>query len=128
MRRDAFDTVPDWGIRPDGNSAIGPTHGSVVIDKEGNIYTSSDQGVFIFSPDGKVVHNFLGTDDTGLHDMEIRAEGEAEFIYGARNKAGEGNGVKEFNTAHGMTIDTRYDPPRLLICDRNHQPKGRLVH
>ncbi len=27
-----------------------------------------------------------------------------------------------------MVLDTRYDPPRLLICDRNHQPKGRLVH
>ncbi len=40
----------------------------------------------------------------------------------------KGNGLKEFNTAHGMTLDTRYDPPRLLICDRNHEPKGRLVH
>ena len=36
--------------------------------------------------------------------------------------------MKQFNTAHGMTLDTRYDPPRLLICDRNHQPKGRLLH
>ena len=27
-----------------------------------------------------------------------------------------------------MTLDTRYDPPRLLICDRNHEPKGRLLH
>ena len=27
-----------------------------------------------------------------------------------------------------MTLDTRYDPPRLLVCDRNHQPKGRLLH
>jgi hypothetical protein len=40
----------------------------------------------------------------------------------------KGNGLKEFNTAHGMTLDTRYNPPRLLICDRNHEPKGRLVH
>jgi len=40
----------------------------------------------------------------------------------------KGNGLKEFNTAHGMTLDTRYDPPRLLICDRNHTPKGRLLH
>jgi hypothetical protein len=40
----------------------------------------------------------------------------------------KGNGLEEFNTAHGMTLDTRYDPPRLLICDRNHQPKGRLLH
>lgn len=40
----------------------------------------------------------------------------------------KGNGMKQFNTAHGMTLDTRYEPPRLLICDRNHQPKGRLLH
>jgi len=25
-------------------------------------------------------------------------------------------------------LDTRYNPPRLLICDRNHEPKGRLLH
>ncbi len=37
-----FDTVPGWGLRPDGQSAIGPTHGSVVIDKAGNIYTSAN--------------------------------------------------------------------------------------
>ncbi len=191
-----FDTVPGWGLRPDGNSPLGATHGAVVIDKAGNVFTSANQGVFVFSPDGKVIHSFLSEDFTCLHDMEIREEGGVEFIYGARNnnaegikfnaKTGEvvlrlpfpeesglhlkkfnptaitvapngdiflsngyasnhifkfdkqgkylmhfgtkGNGMKEFNTAHGMTLDTRYDPPRLLICDRNHQPKGRLLH
>ncbi len=191
-----FDTVPGWGLRPDGKSALGSTHGAVVIDKSGNIYTSSSQGVFVFSPDGKVVQSYLGNDYTNIHDMEIRQESDGEFIYGARNMNAEGikfnaasgeivlrlplpaeaglgeikfnptaitvapngdiflsngyatnhifkfdksgkylmhfgskgNGLKEFNTAHGMTLDTRYDPPRLLICDRNHTPKGRLVH
>ena len=28
-----FETVPGWGLRPDGNSSLGATHGSVVIDK-----------------------------------------------------------------------------------------------
>ncbi|MCA9196913.1 MAG: 6-bladed beta-propeller [Planctomycetales bacterium] len=191
-----FDTVPGWGLRPDGNSAIGPTHGSVVVDKAGNIYTSANAGVFVFTPDGKVVQSYLGGDYTNLHDMEIRQEGDQEFIYGARNNDAEGikfnahsgevvlrlkypsesglgeikfnptavtvaangdiylsngyasnhifkydkygkyvmhfgekgNGMKQFNTAHGMTLDTRYEPNRLLICDRNHQPKGRLLH
>jgi hypothetical protein len=191
-----FDTVPGWGLRPDGQSALGPTHGAVVIDKAGNIYTSADKGVVVFSPDGKVVQEYLGEPYTRLHDMEIREEGGDEFIYGARNANAEGikfnahsgqvvfklgfpkesglnltqfsptaitvapngdiflsdgyasnhifkfdktgkylmhfgkkgNDLKEFNTAHGMTLDTRYDPPRLLICDRNHQPKGRLLH
>jgi len=191
-----FDTVPGWGLRPDGQSALGPTHGAVVIDKAGNIYTSANKGVVVFSPDGKVVREYLGEKYSSIHDMEIREEAGAEFIYGARNNNAEGikfnahtgdialrlrfpeesglkltkfnptaitvapsgdiflsdgyasnhifkfdktgkylmhfgskgNDLKQFNTAHGMTLDTRYDPPRLLICDRNHEPKGRLLH
>lgn len=191
-----FDTVPGWGLDEDGKSVLGGTHGAVVIDKEGLIYTSANLGVFVFSPDGKLVRRFVGPEYSNMHDMEIRDEANGEFIYAARNKDAEGikfsaetgdivlklpfpeesgldlkrfsptaitvapngdiylsdgyasnnifrfnsegkyqshfgkkgNGLKEFNTAHGMTLDTRYDPPRLLICDRNHQPKGRLLH
>jgi len=188
--------VPGWGLRPDGNSPLGPTHGAVVIDKAGNIYTSAQEGIFVFSPDGKVIHSYLGPEYSNIHDMEIRDEEGGEFIYGARNKDAEGiklhissgeivlklpypeesglgaikfnptaitvadngdiflsngyasdhifkfdkrgnylshfgdkgDGLKQFHTAHGMTLDTRYQPHRLLICDRNHQPKGRLLH
>ncbi len=191
-----FDTVPGWGLRPDGHSALGPTHGGVVIDKAGNIYTSANKGVVVFSPDGKVIQEYLGDKYSNIHDMKIREENGDEFIYGARNNDAEGikfnahsgeivlklkfpeesglalkkfnptaitvapngdiflsdgyasnhifkfdktgkylkhfgshgNELKQFNTAHGMTLDTRYDPPRLLICDRNHEPKGRLLH
>jgi hypothetical protein len=191
-----FDTVPGWGLRPDGQSALGSTHGAVVVDKEGNIYTSAAKGVVVFSPEGVVVKEYLGDKYSNMHDMEIRAEGDKEYIYAARNnnaegikfdahsgeivlklvypeesglnlkkfnptaitvapngdifladgyasnfifkydKAGKyikhfgqaGNDLKQFNTCHGMTLDTRYDPPRLLICDRNHAPKGRLLH
>ena len=175
-----FDTVPGWGLGDDGKSVIGPTHGSVVIDKAGNIYTSSDLGVFVFSPEGKVIRRFVGDKYSNMHDMKIRDEAEGEFIYGARNANAEGikfnaetgeivlklpfpqesgldlkqfnptaitvapngdiflsdgyasnyifkfdktgkylkhfgkkgNGLKEFSTAHGMALDTRYDPPR----------------
>lgn len=191
-----FDTVPGWGLDENGKSVLGSTHGGVVIDKAGNIYTSAKVGVFVFNPDGKVIRRFLGDEYTQIHDMEIRDEADGEYIYGARNESAEGikfnaetgavmlklpfpkesglnlekfsptaitvapngdiilsdgyasnhifkfdktgkylmhfgvkgNGLKEFNTAHGMTLDTRYDPPRLLVCDRNHTPKGRLVH
>lgn len=192
-----FETVPGWGLRPDGTSALGPTHGGVVIDKEGNIYTSTNtKGVVVFSPDGKVIKEHSGEQFNAIHDMKIREEDGKEFIYGARNNAAEGikfnaqtgeivlklpfppesklelkqfkptaitvapngdiflsdgyasnhifkfdktgkylmhfgtkgNDLKQFNTAHGMVLDTRYDPPRLLICDRNHTPKGRLLH
>ncbi|MDP7276227.1 MAG: 6-bladed beta-propeller [Planctomycetaceae bacterium] len=191
-----FDTVPGWGLDANGKSVLGPTHGGVVIDRAGNIYTSANRGVYVFSPDGKVVRKFLGKKYSNIHDLEIRKEADGEFIYAARNADAEGikfhsvtgdivlklpfpeesglklkrfnptaitvapngdiilsngyasnhifkfdktgkylmhfgskgNGLKQFNTAHGMTLDTRYDPPRLLVCDRNHQPKGRLVH
>ncbi len=191
-----FDTVPGWGLGPDGKSVLGPTHGSVVIDKAGNIYTSADKGVIVFNPDGKVVRSFVDEQHSSLHDMEIREEDGVEYIYGARNKGGvgikfeaisgkivltigltnesglaltglkptaitvapngdiflsdgyasniifkynkkgeylshfgkKGDALRDFHTPHGMTLDTRYDPPRLLICDRNHLPIGRLVH
>jgi hypothetical protein len=191
-----FDTVPGWGLGSDGKSVLGPCHGGVAVDAAGNIYTSAHAGVFVFSPDGKVVRSFLGEKYSDLHDIKFRAEADGEFIYGARNNNAEGikfnsqtgdivlklpfpeasglkltkfnptaitvapngdifladgyasdhifkfdktgkylmhfgkkgNGLKEFNTAHGMTLDTRYEPARLLICDRNHAPKGRLLH
>ena len=191
-----FDTVPGWGLSDDGKSQIGSTHGGVVVDKSGNIYTSSSLGIFVFSPDGKIVRKFIGDQYNNIHDLKITAEGNDEFVFGARNVAGEGikihaetgdivlkigippesgldlkkwaptamtiapngdifladgyasnhifkfdktgkylkhfgikgNGLKEFNTCHGMVLDPRYEPARLLICDRNHQPKGRLVH
>ena len=191
-----FDTVPGWGLRPDGKSALGPTHGGVVVDSKGNIYTSTNKGLVVFSPEGKVIQQYLGPKYSNMHDIEIRKEADGEFIYAARNanregikfnahtgeivlklpfpeesglqlkkfnptaitvaangdiflsdgyasnhifkfdKTGKylmhfgqkGNELKQFNTAHGMTLDTRYKPARLLICDRNHKPKGRLLH
>ncbi|MFM7319678.1 MAG: 6-bladed beta-propeller [Isosphaeraceae bacterium] len=67
----------------------------------------------IFLSDGYASDHIFKFDKTGKY---IKHFGE------------KGNGLKQFNTAHGMTLDTRYEPPRLLICDRNHQPKGRLLH
>jgi hypothetical protein len=191
-----FDTVPGWGLRPDGTSALGPTHGGVVVDKAGNVYVSANKGVVVFSPEGVVIKTYEGDNYSNIHDLKIRDEDGTEFIYGARNNNAEGikfnaqtgdivlrlpfpkesglnltkfnptaitiapsgdifladgyasnyifkfdksgkylkhfgspgNDLKQFNTCHGMCLDTRYDPPRLLICDRNHQPKGRLLH
>ena len=45
-----FDTVPGWGLLPDGKSALGPTHGSVVID---NVEPKIGSGQFVpFSGSG----------------------------------------------------------------------------
>ena len=67
----------------------------------------------IFLADGYASDHIFKFDKTGKYLMHFGTKG---------------NGLKEFNTAHGMTLDTRYEPPRLLICDRNHAPKGRLLH
>ena len=96
-----FDTVPGWGLRPSGDSALGPTHGAVVIDKAGNIYTSAQKGVVVFSPQGVVIHSYLGKDYSDIHDMEIREEAGTEFIYGARNNNAEG--IK-FNISGGEIV------------------------
>lgn len=191
-----FDTVPGWGLDKDGFSQLGGTHGGVVVDKSGNVYVSANKGVVVFNAEGEKLREYVGVKYQMMHDIEIRDEEGTEFIYGARNKHGEGvkfrasdgeivlnlpfpkesgldlkrfsptaitvaangdiylsdgyasnvififnkegkyqshfgekgNELKQFNTAHGMTLDTRYEPNRLLICDRNHSPKGRLVH
>ena len=85
-----FDTVPGWGLAPDGKSVIGPCHGSVVVDTQGHIYTSAEAGVFVFDPDGKVVRRFLGDKYSNIHDMKIRSEADGEFIYAARNADAQG--------------------------------------
>src|SRR4051812_41263088 len=96
-----FDTVPGWGLLPDGKSALGPTHGSVVVDKKGNIYTSAIKGVVVFSPDGKVIRSFVTSPYREIHDMKIRDEDGTEFIYAARNNAAEG--IK-FNAETGEIV------------------------
>ena len=76
---------------------------AITVDANGNIYLSDGYAsniIFKYDKNGKYLKHF-----------------------GAK-----GNGPRQFNTAHGMTLDTRYEPARLLICDRNHQPKGRLLH
>jgi 6-bladed beta-propeller len=72
------------------------------------------------APSGDI---FLADGYASDHIFKFDKAGKYVMHFGKK-----GNGLKEFNTAHGMTLDTRYDPPRLLICDRNHAPKGRLLH
>ena len=96
-----FDTVTGWGLGTDGKSVLGPTHGSVVIDKAVNIYTSAIKGVVVFNPAGEVIRTFIDEEHSSIHDMEIRDEDGIEYIYGARNKAGFG--IK-FETISGKIV------------------------
>ncbi len=90
-----------------------------MIDKEGNIYTSAQAGVFVFSPEGKVVQSYLGKDYSNIHDMKIRQEGNAEFIYGARNQDAEG--IK-FNAASGEIVLRLKFPPESKLDLKKFNP------
>ncbi len=110
------------------------------------------QGIKFRADNGKVVMTLPFPKESGLNPNPMRfnptaitiapngdiylSDGYASNVIFVYDKKGnykfhfgkKGNGLKEFNTAHGMTLDTRYNPPRLLICDRNHKPKGRMLH
>ncbi len=130
-------------------------HDIEIRDEEGVEYiyaarNNDREGIKFRAEDGKVVLKVGYPEESGLNLAGFKptaitvgpdgriylSDGYASnhiFIYDRGGKylkhfGVKGNGLKAFNTAHGMTLDTRYDPPRLLICDRNHQPKGRLLH
>ncbi len=183
-------TIPGWGQMPSGEP-LGPTHGGVCVDKNGNVYTSTEatHGVVVFDSDG----NFLRTfEPSHLHNLALVEEDGEEFILAANNDKGEvlklslsgevvfritdethpeipdgltgvtaiagggdgslyvvtgygshrlhkfdgegkylasvggkGLGAEQFETCHGVSLDTRFESPRLLVSDRE---KGRLVH
>ena len=69
---------------------MGPTHGAVIVDSDGNVYTSAQAGVFVFTPEGSLIKSYLGDEYSNCHDLEIRKEDGDEFIYAARNKNAEG--------------------------------------
>lgn len=194
-----FTTVPGWGGIP-SPLTLGPTHGGVVVDKQGLIYMSSDseKGIYVFAPDGKLVRT-MAPEVTGIHGLCLREEKGEEFIYAAHLKGAqavklkldgtvvlkipypaeaqlngapaypEGKGYKptaiavapdgsifvadgyglslihkfdaqgkyqktfggkgkddgQFQTCHGLAVDTRFEKPLLLVCDRANR---RLQH
>jgi hypothetical protein len=84
-----------------GLTKFNPT--AITIAPSGDIYLA----------DGYASNRIFKYDQNGKYQMHFGSPG---------------NDLKQFNTCHGMCLDTRYQPPRLLICDRNHAPKGRLLH
>lgn len=136
----------------DGHREI---HDMEIRDENGTEYiygarNNAKEGIKFQASDGKIVMHLPFPEESGLKlarfsptAITVAANGDIFLSDGyASNhvfkfdKTGKylmhfgtkGNAMKFFNTAHGMTLDTRYEPNRLLICDRNHQPKGRLVH
>jgi len=66
------------------------------------------------APNGDI---FLADGYASDHIFKYDKTGEYLMHFGKH-----GDGLKEFHTAHGMTLDTRYDPPRLMKLVRAPLP------
>lgn len=80
-----YQSVPSWCQIPDGRQTLGSTHGGVVVDKQGLIYFSMEQGpsgILVYSADGKLVREIAPGLD-GIHGMFLKEENGEQFIYGA---------------------------------------------
>ena len=83
-----FTYVPDHFETTPGGQPIGACHGGAAIDKDGNIYVTTDteRGILIYNSTGKF-QKAVGP--TRIHALEIRDENGTEFIYAARPSAHE---------------------------------------
>ena len=111
----------------------------IKFDTEGKIVMTipnENTGEFPINND----HSKKGTTFKGVTGITVDAKGNLYAVCGYGNnlgyifdktgkfvKAFGGKGKKDglFTTCHGITLDTRFDPPRLLICDRDNR---RLQH
>lgn len=83
-----YESVPNWLKPPEDRKTLGPTHGGVVVDKEGLIYFSVDSGphgLLVYKPDGTFVKG-IADKFVGIHGMCLNDEGGEQFIYAAHLK------------------------------------------
>jgi hypothetical protein len=191
-----YQSVANWCQIPEGRTNLGSTHGGVVVDKQGLIYFSMEQGphgILVYSADGKLVRG-MADKYLGIHGLCINDENGEQFIYAAhlagrealklkldgtvvwtipvpmesgkykkpeeyhptaitvapnghvyiadgygqnwvheydenqkyvRSFGGKGKEPGQFQTCHGIALDTRGPKPLLLVCDRENR---RLQH
>ena len=191
-----YQSVANWCQMPEGRETLGSTHGGVVVDKQGLIYFSMDQGpegILVYSADGKLVRSFADK-FVGMHGLCLNEENGEQFLYAAhlkgaqavkmkldgtvvwtigvptesgkyqkpgqykptgiavgpnghvyvadgygqnwvhefdenqkyvRSFGGKGKEPGQFQTCHGIALDTRGPKPLLLVCDRENR---RLQH
>ncbi len=76
-----YEWVEGWDQLPNG-VRYGNTH-SVQVDRQGRIFvfTASETAVIIFDPDGKVITTWGKEFAAGAHGMQLRAEGNTEYLY-----------------------------------------------
>ena len=77
--------IPVAGFaRGEDTGRMGNTHGGVVIDREGLIYSNTDteRSILVHRPDGTLVRS-MAPDYPGIHAMAIRKENGVEYLYAA---------------------------------------------
>ena len=77
--------IPVAGFaRGEDTGRMGNTHGGVVIDREGLIYSNTDteRSILVHRPDGTLVRA-MAANYPGIHGMVIREENGVEYLYAA---------------------------------------------
>lgn len=101
-----------WGELPADHTYGGPSHG-VAFDAAGMVYIAH-QGkpgsVFVFDPAGKFVRSLADFHQGAGHGIEIRKEGNEEFIYLAANGGGPNGGLAKL-TLKGELVWRKNAPP-----------------
>ncbi|MDX1681168.1 MAG: hypothetical protein R3242_10605 [Akkermansiaceae bacterium] len=88
-----YEVVPGWGELPEGKE-LGPTHGTVLVDKDGTVYfcTNSKESIIVWKEDGSYLRS-IAPEAQGFHAMDLRTEDGKTVIYGAQNN-GYGNKIR----------------------------------
>jgi len=84
-----YETVPNWSQLPEGRETLGPTHGGIVVDRDGNLYFTMDGGpnaILVYKPDGTFLRALGDESLTGIHGVAINDENGEQFIYAAHLK------------------------------------------
>lgn len=128
-----YESVPNWCQIPGGKPDLGsPTHGGVVVDKQGNIYFSMDggpHGILVYTPDGKQVRAFADK-FVGIHGMCLNEETGEQFLYGAHLAGKQAVKMKldgtvvwtiGFPTESGKYTDRKqYNPTAIAVGPNGH--------
>lgn len=122
-----YETVPSFGKLPEGEN-LGPTHGGVVVDKDGLIYVSTDgpQSLCVFKPDGTFVKAIAKGPEgaRGLHGMTIVTEGDKQFIYGAQLNAYGNKTLKDKTPLRAVKLDLDGNVLMTIPNDKTGEVKG----
>lgn len=87
-----YECLHDWGTLPDGHQYGGASHG-VAVDSNGLVYVShhgAPGSVFVFDAEGKFVRSMAKQFESAGHGIDIRREGDEEFIYLSMNNFTDG--------------------------------------